>query len=183
MSGIRSSGGLICSHGSDLDMRIPRAKMPSRALPDCLRKKLGFGKGKDPNRRASAPGGRFDDSVAKEAEQAAADEAYRTAGAGVLVPREAVNGHYAAGSQKHFLKRGSGVPMSRRASRVAQTNQGMEERVSEGVAGPSILNTASRTSQPGGQRPSVSYPTRSKKRRSSINARPPVRQVPQRGTF
>ena len=39
-----------------------------------------------------------------------ADMLYRTPGAGVLVQREARNGTYAAGSQKHFLKRGSGTP-------------------------------------------------------------------------
>ena len=44
MSGARTAGGLICSHGSDLDTRIPRAKMPKSALPQSLRIKLGFEK-------------------------------------------------------------------------------------------------------------------------------------------
>ena len=73
MAGIRSSGGLMCSHGSDLDSRIPRAKMPSRALPDCLRSKMGFKKGKEQAARRNGH--------SKED----ADVLYRTPGAGVLI--------------------------------------------------------------------------------------------------
>jgi hypothetical protein len=50
------------------------------------------------------------------------DHVYR-AGAGVLQPRDA-NSEYRAGSQKNFLKRRSGKPMSERASRLAQLKHG-----------------------------------------------------------
>ena len=45
-----STSGLTCSHGSELDTRIPRPKLPKTALPSVLRKKLGLkprGKGKE----------------------------------------------------------------------------------------------------------------------------------------
>lgn len=88
------TGGLRASHGSDLDMRIPRAKLPKRALPDSLRRKI---KGVSPN-----------DICPAESD----DHMYK-AGNGVLA---------AAGSAPDgkFLKRGSGVPMSHRASALAQ---------------------------------------------------------------
>ena len=91
------------SHNSDLDLRIPRAKAPKRALPDCLRKKL---------RRSSA-----------DANDENSDHLYK-AGAGVLAPRGTKGGEYRAGSQRNFLKRGSGKPMSERASRLAQLQNG-----------------------------------------------------------
>mmetsp|Transcript_28579 Transcript_28579/g.51794 ORF Transcript_28579/g.51794 Transcript_28579/m.51794 type:complete len:215 (-) Transcript_28579:212-856(-) len=86
--------GLRCSHGSDLDTRIPRPKMPKRALPDSVRRKI---KGSKEN---CAPSSEHDNDVYK-------------AGAGVLAPV----GSAADGS---FLKRGSGVPASVRASALAQ---------------------------------------------------------------
>lgn len=46
------------------------------------------------------------------------------AGAGVLKPRASDDGSYRAGSQKNFLKRRSGKPMSERASRLAQMQHG-----------------------------------------------------------
>jgi len=49
------------------------------------------------------------------------DDFYKP-GAGVLAPRG--NGEYRAGSQKNFLKRRSGKPMSERASRLAQMQHG-----------------------------------------------------------
>ena len=42
MSGAVSASGLMCSHGSELDARIPRAKMPKTALPPELRRKMGL---------------------------------------------------------------------------------------------------------------------------------------------
>ena len=88
----RTAGGLVCSHGSDLDMRIPRAKMPSSALPPEVRAKMGL-KPRKPRRRS------------KGAQPYAA-------GAGVLKPRESHDGNYAAGCQKNFLRRGSGHSFS-----------------------------------------------------------------------
>ena len=88
MAGRRTSGGLVCSHGSDLDMRLPRAKMPSSALPPEVRAKMGL-KPRKPRRRSKGA------------------EPYK-AGAGVLKPRESQDGNYAAGCQKNFLRRGSG---------------------------------------------------------------------------
>ena len=100
----RTASGLMHSHNSDLDLRIPRAKAPKRALPDCLRKKI---------RRSSADATNDENS----------DALYK-AGAGVLAPRGAEGGEYRAGSQRNFLKRGSGKPMSERASRLAQLQNG-----------------------------------------------------------
>jgi hypothetical protein len=73
--------------------------MPKRALPDCLRKNK------------------------KDRSKDDGPDLYKP-GAGVLAPREATDGVYAAGSQKHFLKRRSGKPMSERASRLAQMQAG-----------------------------------------------------------
>ena len=106
MSGARSASGLICSHGSDLDMRIPRAKVPKSALPQSLRRKLGFEK-KRP--LAQQKHSRYSEET----------DPY-TAGANVLKPRESNDGNYSAGCQKNFLRRGSGAAMSYRASRKAQ---------------------------------------------------------------
>ena len=106
MSGARTSSGLICSHGSDLDTRIPRAKIPSTALPPDVRRKLGF-KRATPQRRKSIGANPY------------------KAGANVLQPREAADGEYAAGSQKHFLKRGTGV---RRRNQRASAIQGAAAR-------------------------------------------------------
>lgn len=100
MAGRRTAGGLVCSHGSDLDMRIPRAKVPSSALPPEVRAAMGLKPRKERKRsKGAAP--------------------YK-AGAGVLVPRSSQDGNYAAGCQKNFLRRGSGKAMSSRASRKAQ---------------------------------------------------------------
>ena len=61
-----SGSGLRCSHGSDLDTRIPRPKQPKTALPPGLRKKMGL-----------AP--------RREEDSSASDAIYK-AGAGVLKP-------------------------------------------------------------------------------------------------
>mmetsp|Transcript_23406 Transcript_23406/g.30454 ORF Transcript_23406/g.30454 Transcript_23406/m.30454 type:complete len:456 (-) Transcript_23406:726-2093(-) len=87
------SSGLRCSHNSELDTKIPRAKLPKRALPDCLRKKLKGVKVDDTN---------DDDS----------NNVYQ-AGSGVLAP-------VGSAPDGTFLKRGTGVPMSHRASALAQ---------------------------------------------------------------
>ena len=104
MAGRRTAGGLVCSHGSDLDTRIPRAKIPSSALPPEVRAKMGL-KPRKPRRRSKG----------------AADP--YAAGAGVLKPRSSEDGNYAAGCQKNFLRRGSGhcfgsqyAPKTRRRS-------------------------------------------------------------------
>ncbi len=98
----RTAGGLVCSHGSDLDTRIPRAKVPSSALPPEIRAKMGL-KPRRQLRRKSRGGA---DPYA--------------AGAGVLQPRASTDGKYRAGCQRNFLRRGSGKAMSARASRKAQ---------------------------------------------------------------
>ena len=98
MSGARTAGGLICSHGSDLDTRIPRAKMPKSALPQSLRIKLGFEK---KNPRSKQMNSRYSDFVNPYAP-----------GANVLKPRESSDGRYKAGCQKNFLRRGSGSSFS-----------------------------------------------------------------------
>ena len=90
MSGTRSASGLMCSHGSELDTKIPRPKMPKTALPPELRKKMGFAK------RANEE----DSTIWKP-------------GSGVLAP----TGSAPDGT---FLKRRSGAPMSQRASALAQ---------------------------------------------------------------
>ena len=104
MAGRRTAGGLVCSHGSDLDMRIPRAKLPSSALPPEVRAKMGL-KPRKPRRRSKG----------------AADP--YAAGAGVLKPRASEDGNYSAGCQKNFLRRGTGhcfgsqyAPKTRRQS-------------------------------------------------------------------
>jgi hypothetical protein len=97
MSGARSATGLICSAGSGLDFRIPRAKLPSRALPDDVRRKL-----KLPPRK-----GQGKTKVRRDATPAVESDVY-SAGSGVLKPRESSNGEYAAGCQKNFLRRGTG---------------------------------------------------------------------------
>ena len=98
MTGARTAGGLICSHGSDLDTRIPRAKMPKSALPQSLRIKLGFEK---KNPRSKQMNSRYSDFVNPYAP-----------GANVLKPRESSDGRYKAGCQKNFLRRGSGSSFS-----------------------------------------------------------------------
>lgn len=77
-----STSGLTCSHGSELDTRIPRPKLPKTALPSVLRKKLGL-------------------KPRKEEEEE--DDVIWKPGSGVLA---------AAGSAPDgkFLKRRSGMP-------------------------------------------------------------------------
>lgn len=88
------SSGLRCSHNSELDTKIPRAKLPKRALPDCLRKKLKGVKVEETNDSAN-------------------DVNVYAAGSGVLAP-------VGSAPDGTFLKRGSGIPMSLRASALAQ---------------------------------------------------------------
>ena len=82
----------MCSHGSELDARIPRPKMPKTALPPELRRSMGL----KPRRQ--------DEENDKE---------IWTPGSGVLKK-------VGSGRDGSFLKRGSGVPMSQRASKYAQ---------------------------------------------------------------
>ena len=96
----QSASGLQCSWGSDLDTRIPRAKLPPSALPPEVRAKLKLGGLKH-------TGGHADKDVA--------GLAYKPGG-GCLEPRASDNGQYKAGCQKNFLRRGSGVPASERCS-------------------------------------------------------------------
>ncbi|GMI32764.1 hypothetical protein TeGR_g5015 [Tetraparma gracilis] len=102
-----SASGLQCAWGSDLDTRIPRPKMPKQALPDSVRKNLGF-KGE---RKASR---RFSDNFE------IAPEVHATKGG-----MEA----------KAYLKMKSGVPMSTRTSGLAaQRNGSMGGAVGGGAA-------------------------------------------------
>jgi len=106
----QSASGLQCSWGSDLDTRIPRAKLPPSALPPEVRAKLKLGGLKH-------AGG--------HADKDAAGLAYKPGG-GCLEPRASDNGQYKAGCQKNFLRRGSGVPASERCSaavRMAKSGQ------------------------------------------------------------
>ena len=100
----QSASGLQCSWGSDLDTRIPRAKLPPSALPPEVRAKLKLGGLKH-------TGGHADKDVA--------GLAYKPGG-GCLEPRASDNGQYKAGCQKNFLRRGSGVPASERCSAAAR---------------------------------------------------------------
>eukprot|EP00621_Florenciella_sp_RCC1693_P000607 CAMPEP_0182554324 /NCGR_PEP_ID=MMETSP1323-20130603/49930_1 /TAXON_ID=236787 /ORGANISM="Florenciella parvula, Strain RCC1693" /LENGTH=240 /DNA_ID=CAMNT_0024766049 /DNA_START=57 /DNA_END=779 /DNA_ORIENTATION=+ len=93
----KSSSGLVCSHGSDLDTKIARPKQPKTALPPELRAKMGLKPRRDGER------GRGDGS----------HETMYSAGAGVLKP-------VGSGADGSFLKRGSGVPMSERTSGLAR---------------------------------------------------------------
>ena len=109
MSGARTAGGLICSHGSDLDTRIPRAKVPKSALPQSLRVKLGFDK-KRP--------------LAKQSRSRYSEDTNPYApGANVLQPRSSADGKYKAGCQKNFLRRGSGSSFSSLAARKRKNKQ------------------------------------------------------------
>jgi hypothetical protein len=90
MSGARSSTGLICSHGSHMDEKIPRPKMPKTALPPELRRKLGFQpRAQDEN-----------------------TDIYK-AGSGVLKPK-------GSGNDGSYLKMKSSIPMSQRTSGLAK---------------------------------------------------------------
>ena len=93
MAGVRSASGLQCSHGSDLDTKIPRPKMPKSALPPDVRMKMGLKPRNHANDENNA-------NIWKP-------------GAGVLAPTgSAPDGTY--------LRRGSGVAMSQRTSAKAQ---------------------------------------------------------------
>eukprot|EP00598_Pedospumella_elongata_P009478 CAMPEP_0185015040 /NCGR_PEP_ID=MMETSP1098-20130426/99631_1 /TAXON_ID=89044 /ORGANISM="Spumella elongata, Strain CCAP 955/1" /LENGTH=100 /DNA_ID=CAMNT_0027544153 /DNA_START=39 /DNA_END=338 /DNA_ORIENTATION=- len=94
MSGTRSATGLICSHGSHMDEKIPRPKMPKTALPPELRRKMGL-----------AP---------RVEEKAGGYEIYQ-AGSGVLKP-------VGSGSDGSYLKMKSSIPMSHRTSGLARMN-------------------------------------------------------------
>lgn len=76
--------GLRCSWGSELDFQVPRAKMPSTALPPSVRQSMGLAPRKDKNKNYWKPG------------------------FGIAAQRGS-NNTYHAGNQKHFLKKGSGV--------------------------------------------------------------------------
>ena len=110
MSGSRSSTGLVCGHGSDLDMRIPRAKIPSSALPPEIRAKMGLKPRREVRAKARSGANPY------------------SAGGGVVKPRASSDGKYSAGCQKNFLKRGSGRAMSSRASKLAQDKMGARKR-------------------------------------------------------
>jgi hypothetical protein len=91
MSGTRSATGLMCSHGSQMDEKIPRPKMPKSALPPELRRKMGFEprKGESDENNIYQPG------------------------SGVLAP-------VGSGKDGSYLKMKSGVPMSYRTSGLAR---------------------------------------------------------------
>lgn len=91
MSGARSATGLMCRHGSHMDEKIPRPKMPKTALPPELRRKLG---------------------LAPRAEENHENTIYQ-AGAGVLAP-------VGSGKDGSYLKMKSGIPMSHRTSGKAR---------------------------------------------------------------
>lgn len=93
-----SSTGLQCSWGSKLDETVPRAKMPKCALPPEIRAKLGLDKKRQVNENG----------------------AYFKSGFGVVKQKGSETQHYAAGNQKNFLKRRSGVPMSVRTGGLGQ---------------------------------------------------------------
>ena len=148
MAGTRSSSGLIASCGSDLDTRIPRKKMPSRALPDSVRSKL----------RMSSDGP-LQDKKPKQANSQHDDNEYWAANKNVFrVPKQNMKnpdrGQYRAGSQKHFLKRGSGQPMSSRASRLAQMNKRMEAVHSKQAGGMQQQQQPQQEQRGGGRRKS-----------------------------
>lgn len=111
MAGTRSASGLVCSHGSDLDFHIPRPKMPKTALPPELRRKLKLAPREDSRREES-----YGVGIDEQQRRGSSDgTGIYTAGSGVL---KAVG----SGRDGSFLKRGSGVPMSQRASRMGQYN-------------------------------------------------------------
>ena len=134
MSGSRSSTGLVCGHGSDLDMRIPRAKCPKSALPDSVRRSMGLKPRADRKR---------DQRLGK----ANLPTAHDNAGAGVLKPRESKDGKYAAGCQKNFLRRGSGQAMSSRASKLAQNNMKVRKRTNSTPTQAKANNNRNRTNE------------------------------------
>ena len=92
MSGAISKSGLQCRHGSELDTKIPRPKMPKTALPPELRRKMGL--------------------KPRKTDQDNDDTIWR-AGSGVLAKT-------GSGRDGTYLKRRSGEPMSQRASALAQ---------------------------------------------------------------
>ena len=105
MPSFMTSSGLLCSHGSNLDLRIPKAKCPSSALPEEVRAKMGLKPRKEIKRRGRRASGGAN---------------LYEAGGGCVKPRESKDGKYAAGCQKNFLRKGSGKAMSERASYMAQ---------------------------------------------------------------
>jgi hypothetical protein len=115
MSGTRSGTGLMCSHGSHMDEKIPRAKMPKTALPPELRRQLGFQPRKE------------------EAESSY--DIYK-AGAGVLAP-------VGSGRDGAYLKMKSSIPMSHRASghaRMTGMSQGTRAVIPRAkIAGVNLL--------------------------------------------
>jgi hypothetical protein len=83
-----SASGLQCAWGSDLDMRIPRQKLPKCALPPDVRANMKLGTRENRGKQDKAEDGL----------------AY-AAGGGVLQPRESANGEYRAGCQKQRASR------------------------------------------------------------------------------
>ena len=175
--GARTTSGLVHSHNSDLDLRIPRPKQPKRALPDCLRRK---------SRKEAT----VEAAAAVDADRENNDGSIYQAGAGVLAPRGAEGGEYRAGSQRNFLKRGTGGGhgyMSERASRLKQMQNG--PGVSRGVyLCESYMKNgaAAKASGGGGGSLQASLDERSKARRRSMQARKslvlkPTGQVPKAG--
>ena len=157
--GARTASGLVHSHNSDLDMRIPRPKQPKRALPDCLRRKA-------PRRKSQVEEG---GSASIGAEN---EPSIYSAGAGVLDPRGAKGGEYRAGSQRNFLKRGTGGGhgyMSERASRLKQLQNG--PGVSRGVyTCESYLKSGTSSAKEAGSL-QASLDEKAKARRRSMQAR------------
>lgn len=92
MSGTRSATGLMCSHGSHMDEKIPRPKMPKTALPPELRRKMGL---------VPRTEGEEEGSIIYQA------------GSGVLKP-------VGSGKDGSYLKMKSSIPMSHRTSGLAK---------------------------------------------------------------
>jgi bifunctional DNA-binding transcriptional regulator/antitoxin component of YhaV-PrlF toxin-antitoxin module len=104
-----SKCGLICSHGSDLDARIPRPKLPKTALPPELRKKMGL----------------------KPRTEDDSSEIYN-AGSGVLKAA-------GSGQDGCFLKKGSGIPASVRTSGLNRSSDVGRAVISRATIGNSFV--------------------------------------------
>jgi len=97
-----------CGAMRDLDYINPRAKCPPSALPPEIRRKLGLAG----PRSASAPPAERDESY-EVIYKGAANAAPKVGASGAGTAWQNPNGHA-------FVRKGSGVPMSKRASRKAQ---------------------------------------------------------------
>mmetsp|Transcript_82777 Transcript_82777/g.208396 ORF Transcript_82777/g.208396 Transcript_82777/m.208396 type:complete len:210 (-) Transcript_82777:376-1005(-) len=116
-----------CGAMRDLDYINPRPKVPSSALPPEVRRRLGLGAGNGMPRSSSAP--------PPESEHAslytgASNAAPKVGASGAGTAWHNPNGHA-------FVRRGSGIPMSQRASRKAQLEGPRASLVPAGLEAPS----------------------------------------------